>query len=126
MDAAVMTKGAALNSFFSRFLPAYPENNVPDGVELPYLTYEPIFDSFDVNNAMAVKLWFYTSSEAIPNAKAQEISDAIGRGGAILPCDGGAVWIKRDSPFCQSIENESDINLKGRQIGLSIEYFTEN
>jgi hypothetical protein len=44
----------------------------------------------------------------------------------MLPCDGGAVWIKRGSPFAQRIKNTSDDMIKRRYINLSAEFFTED
>ena len=41
-----MTKGAALQQFFGRFMTAYPSNAVPDDAVLPYLTYDAVFDAW--------------------------------------------------------------------------------
>lgn len=123
-----MTKQAALQRFFSQFeLPAYPSNSVPERVELPYLTYTPITAAFgDGEVGITVNLWFYTESEEIPNAKAQEISAKIGRGGVTVPCMDGFVWLKRGSPFSQSVEEPADRNIKRRYINVSAEYFTSD
>lgn len=122
-----MTKGEALQSFFSRFLTAYPSTAVPKDVVFPYLTYEPIFDSFGGGEVgLTVNLWFYTKSEAIPNAKAQEIADTIGLGGVMLPCNGGYIWIKRGSPWCQSLADGTDPGIKRRYLNVTAEYLTEN
>ena len=71
-------------------------------------------------------MWFYTTSEAIPNAKVQELSDVIGYGGITIPCDGGFIWLKRGSPWCQSMRDESDPMIKRRYINVIAEYFTLN
>lgn len=122
-----MTKGEVLQSFFGRFLTAYPSTSVPDDVTFPYLTYEPIFDSWGGGEVgLTVNLWFYTTSEAIPNAKAEELSEAIGLGGITLPCDGGYIWLKRGSPWCQSLSDATNPGIKRRYINVTAEYLTLN
>ena len=127
-----MTKVAALHKFFSGFgIPAYTATSVPGDVVFPYLTYTPITSAWDGESvSLTVNLWYYTTSEAIPNAKAQELSDAIGMGGILLPCDGGAIWLKRGSPWCQNIQEASgdqiDNNIKRRYINVTADFFTLN
>lgn len=123
-----MTKAAALQNFFSGFgMYAYPTTAVPSGAELPYLTYDPVFDSWEGGEVgITVKLWFYTESEAVPNAKAQELSEAIGRGGKVIPCDGGFIWLKRGSPWCRNITDDIDRNIKCRDINVTADYLTAN
>lgn len=123
-----MTKGEALYGFFSKFgMGAYAATAVPDDVVFPYLTYDAIFDTWESGEVgLTVNLWFYTDSETVPNAKAQEISDAIGSGGVTVPCDGGFIWIKRGSPWCQSIREEANFSVKRRYLNVSVEYLTNN
>lgn len=122
-----MTKDKALHAWFSLFLPAYPASSVPQDATFPWLTYELSMGAFDSGEiGLTVNLWYYTEGEAAPNAKAQEMSDAIGPGGVVLPCDGGYVWIKRGTPWCQSVVDESDSNIKRRYINVTVEYLTEN
>lgn len=123
-----MTKAAALYQFFSGFgMPAYAASSVPDDVVFPYLTYELTTSAWDGGEVgLTVNLWFYTTSEAVPNAKAQELSDAIGYGGVTLPCDGGFIWLKRGSPWCQSLRDDTDKNIKRRYINVTAEYMTLN
>lgn len=121
-----MTKTAALYQFFSSFgMPAYAASSVPDDVIFPYLTYELITSAWGGGEAgLTVNLWFYTTSEAIPNAKAQELSEAIGLGGVMLPCDGGTIWLKRGSPWCQSLKDETSPTIKRRYLNVTAEYLT--
>ncbi len=122
-----MTKGAALQQFFAGFLPAYATNAVPDDVVFPYLTYSAVFDAFDGQPvSLTVNLWYYTTSEALPNAKAQEISDALGIGGKVLPIDGGYIWLRRGSPFCQPLADETDRNIKRRYMNITAEFLCQN
>lgn len=123
-----MTKAAALHRFFSSFgMPAYTATSVPEDTVFPYLTYELITSAWDGGEVgLTVNLWFYTESEAIPNAKAEEISRVIGQGGTFLPCDGGYIWLKRGVPWCQSLRDETSEVIKRRYINITAEYLTEN
>ncbi|MBE6898724.1 MAG: hypothetical protein E7475_06960 [Ruminococcaceae bacterium] len=121
-----MTKEAAIHKFLSGFgLDAYAATAVPKDAELPCLTYELSTSAWGDGEApITVNLWYYGGTEAEPNAKAQELSDAIRLGGVLLSCDGGSVWLKRGSPFCQNLSDASDANVKRRYINLSAEYLT--
>lgn len=122
-----MTKNKALYAWFNEFLPFYRASSVPDDVVFPYGTYEYVESAFDGGeNGLTVNLWFYTTSEAVPDAKAQALSERIGYGGAIIPCDDGYIWLKRGTPFCQSLKDETDSNIKRRYINITAEYFTLN
>lgn len=122
-----MTKGAALQSFFESFgIPAYSYTSVPEDAAFPYLTYTPVFDSWGSGQAaITVNLWYRTTSEAVPSAKAQEIADAIG-GGKYAICDGGAVLLTKGSPWCQSMTDGTDAKIKRRYININAEYITLN
>lgn len=121
-----MTKEAAIHKFLSGFdLEAYAATAVPKDTKLPCLTYELSTSAWGDGEApITVNLWYYGGTEAEPNAKAQELSDAIRLGGVLLSCDGGSVWLKRGSPFCQNLSDASDTNVKRRYINLSAEYLT--
>lgn len=121
------TKAAAVQSFLSGFgIPAYPVSSVPDDAEMPYITYTLYTGAWgDGEQNVAVDVWYRGESEAKPNAKVQEISSALGLGGVLLPCDGGAVWVKRGEPFAQTVQDE-DNAVKRRLVNLSVEYETIN
>lgn len=121
-----MTKEEALHRFFSSFgMDAYGETAVPADAALPYLTYRLATGGWgDGESGITVNLWFRTESEEIPNEKARELSRAIGMGGQILRCRDGAVWLKRGSPWCQSLSDDSDKHIKRRYINVTAEYLT--
>lgn len=123
-----MTKGEALQAFFSGFgMKAYAASAVPDKAVFPRLTYDLILDNWEGGEvSLTVNLWFRTDSEAEPNAKARALSDAIGSGGKLLPCDGGYIWLKRGSPWCQSLRDDTDPSIKRRYINVTSEYLTKN
>lgn len=131
-----MKKDKALYNWFQQFdIPFYPTTALPpaindtsvpeeDRLTFPYGTYEPIFGrNGDVVN-ISVNLYYLTESEAVPNAKADEIGDAIGMGGTIVKCDEGAMWIKTGSPFSQGLLDPDNHNIKRRYIQISIEFLT--
>lgn len=121
-----MTKGSAMHSFFSGFgIPAYASTSVPEDSEFPYLTYTPVFDSWGNAVSLTVNLWYRTESEAVPSAKAQEISNALS-GGKYIPCDGGALLLHRGVPWCQSLTDETDKKIKRRYINVTAEFLTLN
>jgi hypothetical protein len=45
-------------------------------------------------------------------------------GGKTLPCDGGAIWIKRGSPFSQNMGDPNDDLVKRKYINITAEFFT--
>lgn len=120
-----MTPEAALYRFLSGFgIPAYASTATPSGADFPYLTYTLVTGDWDSGEvAVQADVWYRTESEALPNSKVREISRAIGRGGTTVPCDGGMLWIKRGSPWAQSVlVGGEDDKIKRRYLNLSIEY----
>lgn len=121
-----MTKNKALYAWFNGGeIPFYRASSVPNDVIMPYGTYEYIESAFDAGEVgLTVNLWFRTESEAIPDEKAQELSKRIGYSGVTIPCDEGYIWLKRGSPFCQSLTHENDSAIKRRYINITAEYLT--
>lgn len=121
-----MTKEQALHKFFNKFgITGYRNTSVPDDAILPYLTYTcPVSSIGEDPVSITVHTYHYTDSEAIPDAKAEEIRKAIGIGGVVLYCDGGAIWLKWGSPWCQSLVDDTDKNIKRRYINITAEFLT--
>lgn len=119
-----MTKAAAIYQFWGTFLPAYEENTVPEDAKFPYITYQFVEDSLGNDVQMPASVWYRSSSWVDANAKAQEISDAIGQGGKIIICDGGKVWLKRGAPFSQNMGDSSDSLIKRKYLNLTVEFLT--
>lgn len=123
-----MTPEAAIYSFLSGFgIPAYAATSTPNRNPFPYITYNLVVSGgmSDGEVMMSVNVWYRTESEALPNAKAREIHHAIGDGGVTLPCDGGMLWLKRGTPWSQSVDVEGeDENVKRRYLNIDVEYLT--
>lgn len=122
-----MTKGAALQSFFDSIMTSYAASAVPDDATLPYLTYELITSAWGGGEVgLTVNMWFRTTSEKEPNAAVDKLSNAIGLGGVFLHCDDGVIWLKRGSPWAQSMTDATDKTIKRRYINVAAEYLTLN
>lgn len=124
-----MTKASALYNFFSSFdIEAYEETLVPTGEEapkFPYLTYQLVTDSFDNEVLIPVSLWYRSEASLLAlNTKTEEISQRIGRGGVFLDCDGGKIWIKRGSPFAQTMSDPEDNTIRRKYINITAEFLT--
>lgn len=124
-----MTPEAAIYGFLNGFsIPAYASASVPDQAQFPYITYDLVLGEWgqpEVN--MPVNVWYRTESEAQPNAKVREIGERIGMGGVLLHCDGGALWVKKGSPWAQAVTVEGeDEKVKRRYININIEYLTSD
>lgn len=120
-----MTKAAAIYQFWNSFgLTAYEENAVPDDAAFPYITYQLVTDSFDREIPLTASIWYRSESWTAINAKTEEVSQKISRGGKFVPCDGGAIWLKRGQPFAQSMGDESDNLIKRKYLNITAEFMT--
>ena len=120
-----MTKAAAIYQFWSGFgLTAYEENTVSDDAKFTYITYQLATDSFDREIPLSASLWYRSESWTSINAKTEEISRKISRGGKIIPCDGGAIWLKRGQHFAQNMGDESDDLIKRKYLNITAEFMT--
>ena len=123
-----MTKDEAIFDFFSGFdVAVYALAAVPDDAVMPYIAYTMSSGAWgDENVGIDAQLWYYTESELLPEGKASEIGAALGLGGTMLPCDGGAVWLRRGNPWQQSIFDESEKNARGRRLSLTAQFITSD
>ena len=120
-----MTKAAEIYQFWNSFgLTAYDENTVPTDAAFPYITYQLVTDSFDSEVQITASIWYRSESWTAINAKTEEISQKISRGGKIISCDGGAIWLKRGQPFAQSMGDESDDLIKRKYLNITAEFMT--
>ena len=120
-----MTKAAAIYQFWNSFgMTAYEENTVPEDAAFPYITYQLVTDSFDREIPLTASLWYRSESWTAINAKTEEISQKISRGGKIISCEGGAIWLKRGQPFAQNMGDESDNLIKRKYLNITAEFMT--
>lgn len=120
-----MTKAAVIYQFWNSFgLTAYEENTVPHDAVFPYITYQLVTDSFYREVSVTASLWYRSESWTAVNAKTEEISQTISRGGKIISCEGGAIWLKRGQPFAQNMGDESDDLIKRKYLNITAEFIT--
>lgn len=119
-----MTKEQAYHNFVSGFTwKAYDENTVPEDATLPRITYNFSVAEFGDPVAMSLSLWDRSTSWTTVTNKADEIYNAIGLGGRIIPFDGGYLWIKRGTPFAQRMSDENE-QIRRIYLNVEVEYFT--
>lgn len=129
-----MDKIAAIQSFFSQFLPAYEENAIksaPTKPAFPYITYEGIFSRYDeeptASTAITFSTWYREASWRNAVAKTKEISAAIPYNGLRIPCDEGVLIITAaDNPFGSRMGDDNDDLIKRTVHTLIITFFTLN
>ena len=120
-----MKKAAAIYQFWNSFgLAAYEENTVPTDAAFPYITYQLVTDSFEREIPLTASIWYRSESWTGINAKTEEISQKISRGGKLISCDSGAIWLKRGQPFAQNMGDESDNLIKRKYLNITAEFLT--
>lgn len=121
----MLTRQAALQSWLQGFgMNAYAEGCVPEDAALPYITWSAVFPAFGEGEGnITVNVWRRTTSEARANADADEIGAALGLGGVMLTCRGGALWLKRGQPFAQPAAS-GDPAVKRRYLNIAVESIT--
>ena len=120
-------KTQALYNFFSGFnLPVYEENTVPTGKiapELPYITYATATSGFDDNVQISASLWYKGYAWDDADRKAAEINAALANGGKLIPYAGGALWIRRGTPFAQHMADDDD-TIRRIYLNLTAEFLS--
>ena len=123
-----MTKAAAIQGFWESFgLAAFEENAAPSGKdspEFPYITYELVTDDLGNATAMSASLWYRGTSWVPANAKADEIGARLGYAGVRLVCDGGCIWLRRGTPFAQSMGDPDDDMIRRKVLSVDAMYLT--
>ena len=122
-----MDKFQALQTFWSSFgVPAFDENTVPGGEErpeFPYITYDVSTGNLGSYAAMSASLWDYGTNWERISSLLIAVQSVIGRGGRMIPIDGGALWIKKGSPFAQRMSDPNDM-IRRIFINIEAEYIT--
>lgn len=127
-----MDKIQALHSFWASFgIPAIDEQSAYDDkvtkdleISFPYITYEVATGYFDEPVALAADVWDNSTSWAVASQKAEEIESRIGRGGIMIPYNGGAIWITRGSPFAERMDAETGYDVRRIHININAEFLS--
>lgn len=118
-----MDKVQALHNFWSGFeLKAYDATSVPDGTEMPYITYEVATDSFGERLSLTASIWYRSSSWREIQQKEQEIADYIGRGGLMIAYEDGAMWLRRGTPWALRLAGEGDEYVRRISLNIEVEF----
>lgn len=120
-----MNKAQTINAFWNSFgIPAYDMYTVPNGAQMPYITYEYVEDNFDNTVILSASIWYKSTSWLGVSGKAAEIAEDIGNG-KILKTDEGYIYITRGTPFIQRL-SDTDDTIRRIYINLQVEYMTLN
>lgn len=122
-----MNKVQAYQSFWSSFgLTAYDENTVPDDAmtvnDGKYITYEMSDSDFGNTVALTASIWYRGYSWAEITEKELSIANEISRGGKLIPCDGGAIWIQKGSPWAQRMPDSSSDSIRRIVLNVEVEF----
>ena len=119
-----MNKAQAIQQFWSGFgLPAYDQHTVPQGAQMPYITYSVSESDFDRRISQTASIWYRSSSWEEVTLKSYEIAKKIKLGGVAVQVDGGGMWIYRGSPFSQRM-SDTDDTVRRIALNVTVEYFT--
>lgn len=127
---AIADKEQALHQFWSSFgWAARDENTVPDDAMDRfgghYITYNVATATYDMPIPLAADLWAKDTSWTAITHKAEEIAQAVGLDGTLIPFDGGRLWVCQGSPFTQRIGDEKDI-IRRIKINLMVTFLSAN
>lgn len=103
---------------------SYDENTVAENATFPRITYQIATSDFDNDVMLSASLWYNTRSWEDISKKADEINNYIGRGGKIIPFDGGAIWLRRGSPFAQRMGEPSDSSVRRILLNITAEFIS--
>lgn len=119
-----MDKQQAYYNLWSRFLPAYDENRVPEDAVYPYITYQVLLDDIDAPVYPTATLWDKSTSWTYLDSKLNEISSTI-EDIMCIKLDEGFMYIRKGTPWGQRTSDPNDKTVIGYLLNLSIEFLTE-
>lgn len=115
----------ALYNFWSSFdLPAYDEQTIPDGAQMPYITYETATSDLFTQVALTASIWYRSNSWAAIAQKKEQINDELGLGGKTVPFEDGVLWIKRGTPFAQRVAEPNDDSVRRYFLNIVAEFIS--
>lgn len=87
----------ALQRFFAGFgLPVYAKDDVPDGAQLPYITYELVAPAPLARAKMRAWIWHRAEARVEALGVLDDIENALAEGGVAINYDGGCGYLNRD------------------------------
>ena len=120
-----MDKEQALQAFWASFgVPAYDENTVPDGAELPRITYSVSTGELNYPVSLTASIWDRSKSWKSVTDIARTVLETISRGGCTIPYTGGVIWLKTANTPAQRM-GDTDDSIRRIVISLQAEFFSE-
>lgn len=128
-----MDKAQALHEFWSSFQwQAVDEQSMYDdstmenlNIDFPFIAYEVMTSNFNNEVMLTANLFDSSTSWDRITWKADEIAEAIGMGGKLIPIDGGAIWLKLGSPFATRMPDDSNKdNIRRIYLNVTAEFIT--
>lgn len=87
----------ALQQFFEGFgLPVYAKDDVPDGAQLPYITYELVAPAPLARAKMRAWIWHRAEGRVEALGVLDDLESALSEGGVAIGYDGGCGYLNRD------------------------------
>ena len=120
-----MDKEQALHQFWSSFgVVAYDENTVPEGAELPRITYSVSISEFGQNTALTASVWDRSTSWKSVTDISHLIAKKLYNGGYMMKYNNGMMWIRKGTPFMQRMSDPDD-SIRRIYINIEVEYISE-
>ena len=104
-------------------LRVHARGHVPEGSAYPYATLYRPGGGGGARSGAPPDRGSRGPGVAAPTPAARRLSAAISRGGAMVPFDGGAAWVRRGEPWCQPVEDPDDA-VERRTINIEVEWLT--
>lgn len=122
----MINKWQAQYQFWSSFgLPVYDAASVPDGDDapaFPYITYSGVNGNFNESSASSISVWTRGTSWTEADTISDQIQEALKNGGAVVPYDGGIVWITPGEPFSQNMGDPEDDLIRRKYIIVQLHF----
>lgn len=119
-----MDKSQALNTFWNQFgIPAYDEYTVPDGLSMPYITYETATDSVGSIIPLTASIWYRSPSWEEISKKAETIAKTIAEYGYwSTKIYGGYMLIRKNEVFAQRMDDPEDDGIRRIILSITVEF----
>lgn len=122
-----MDKWQAQDEFWNGFgIPAYDENTVKDGLEMPYITYQAVSSGMGNVNMITASLWYRSKSWREISNKTDEIAKAINEMPPAIEIDGGRYKVRLPEymAFAQRMSELDDANVRRMVLNVELEFLT--
>lgn len=121
-----MDKSQAIHKFWSSFnIPAYDENTVPDGAQMPYITYNVVTNKLGGATLLTASVWYRDSSWESISKKVDEIATKLAATGYYSDkLTGGRMWMVQGTPFAQRMSDPNDGLIRRYYLNVTAEFLT--